>query len=508
MNLKKVKNKNLNFIFKKNKDFSFCNDEENDENENPNKTLISNSSSTKLADMIIEFNKKQIKTKENKSNNIDLLNQLVANRLIQENRFLKQELEIAKSNILIFEEKEYQYKNIIEHLNIINKEKDVSYKNIVSLIDNYKKRESDLNNKLSIYSKELMKKNKIINQLNKKIDEIKDKLNKYNIILTEKTRIIDALSRKKKLFSNQKELDLKNSNSKNFTSKSLKMINHNRKESDVYLFSREKTLNNLNSKYYDFNIMDNNSFHKKNSYGRLNTLDNFKIYEKLSLNNINTNCISDNNNFTTNTEVSNPLVKFIRKNSGVKKIINKNNNFIKNNCHLQSFRKNNSYKNVDYNSVNSSINKNQSSINNSLNLVGFKKPLEKKIYKNLKLNSDKREIKNMTLLPSTNKNKSNKNNCINNYNNNFSLMLNDEENYLLNNNSNLKDFNKNKKGTKIVRKFLINKRYNITNETSIPNMKMSNNQKKFKKIELNKYINYNTDINSNFSLRNITTEKK
>ena len=81
-----------------------------------------------------------------------------------------------------------------------------------------------------------MKKNKIINQLNKKIKEIKDKLNKYNII-TEKTRIIDALSRKKKLFSNQKELDIKNSNSKNFTSKSLKMINHNRKESDVYRFS-------------------------------------------------------------------------------------------------------------------------------------------------------------------------------------------------------------------------------------------------------------------------------
>ena len=122
--------KNLNFIFKQNKDFSFGNDEENDENENPNKTLISNSSSTKLADMIIEFNKKQIKTKENKSNNIDLLNQLVANRLIQENRFLKQELEIAKSNILIFEEKEYQYKNTIEHLNIINKKKDISYKNI------------------------------------------------------------------------------------------------------------------------------------------------------------------------------------------------------------------------------------------------------------------------------------------------------------------------------------------------------------------------------------------
>ena len=507
MNSKKVKKKNINLIFKQNKDFSFGNDEEIDENENPNKTLISNSSSTKLAEMIIEFNKKQTKIKNNKSNNVDLLNQLITNRLTQENIFLKQELEIAKSNILIFKEKEYQYKNTIEHLNIINKEKDISYKNIVSLIDNYKKRESDLNYKLSIYSKELMKKNNIINQLNKKIREIKEKLNKYNNILSEKSRIIDVLSRNKKIFSNKKELNLKNSNSHNFISKTLKMINHNKKESDVNLFSREKTLSNLNSKYCDFNGIDNNSIHKKNSYGRLNTLDNFKIYEKLSLNNINTNFILHNDNFAKNTEISNPLIKFLRKNSGYKKVLNQNNIYIKNISNLQSFRKNNSYKNVAYKSVNSSINKNQSSVNNSLNLVGFKKPLAKKIYKNLKLNSDNREIKNMIVLTSTNQKKSNKNNYMNNYYNN-SLMLNDEDNYLLKNNSNIKYFGKNKKRTKIVKKFSFNKRYNITEENSLPKMKMSNNQKKFRKIKLNKYINFNTDLNSNFSLSNIITEKK
>ena len=163
MNQKKEEKKNLNYIIQQNKDFSFRNDEENDENESLNLALISNSSSKKQVQNNIELSQSKKKIK-GKAENIDLLNQLIVNRLIQENKFIKQELEIAKSNILILEEKESQYKSTIEHINKINKEKEISYKNIMSLINSYKKRESELNQKISLYSKEIIKKNEIINK--------------------------------------------------------------------------------------------------------------------------------------------------------------------------------------------------------------------------------------------------------------------------------------------------------------------------------------------------------
>ena len=101
-----------------------------------------------------------------KAKKIDLYNQLLVNKLEQENKFLKEEIEIARSNILILEEKESQYKSTIEYINTINKEKDISYKNVVSLINNYKTREKQFNYKLSLYSQELNKKNKYQNKTN------------------------------------------------------------------------------------------------------------------------------------------------------------------------------------------------------------------------------------------------------------------------------------------------------------------------------------------------------
>ena len=157
MSLKKEEKKNLNYFIQKNKDFSFRNDEENNENESLNLALISNSSSKNQILNNIELsqgkNRKKGKTEK-------------------ENKFIKQELEIAKSNILILEEKESQYKSTIEHMNIINEEKEISYKNIMSLINSYKKREAELNQKISLYSKEIIKKNDIINKLNQKINLI------------------------------------------------------------------------------------------------------------------------------------------------------------------------------------------------------------------------------------------------------------------------------------------------------------------------------------------------
>ena len=520
MNTKKEEKKNLNYIIQQNKDFSFRNDEENDENESLNLALISNSSSKKQIQNNIELltNKNKIKGKTEKTNKIDILNQLIVNRLVQENKFIKQELEIAKSNILILEEKESQYKSTIEHMNIINKEKEISYKNIMSLINSYKKRESELNQKISLYSKELIKKNSIINKLSKKINTMNEQMSKLNNILSEKTNIINMLSRNRKNRFNSYDLNL---NDVDTISKSVNIINHNRKESDAKLHYREKTLSNINSKLYDFNNIDNNYINKKYSNERLNTLNNLNLnlHEKLDLNNninnnINNNYISDTSKYTNNTEISNRVTKLVRKKSGYKRIINnKNSNYSINIPNAQSLKKNNSYKNVGYNSVNSTINKNQNKINNSLNLIQYKK-IDNKIYQHINTNQGKRDLKKLIMISPTNRyrnansnNINNNSNNINDFNNNYnySLIVNNDDKYMGNNN-----IIKNKKGIKFNKKFLINKIISNNNENSNPNKTIKNVNKNNKKLEINKYFINNTDNTSlclNPSFRNIFTER-
>ena len=320
MKIGKEGEKNNNYFFKPNKDFSFRNDDINDENEDPNKTLVSNLSSKKLVQIKKETKKIQKKMKAKK---IDLYNQLLVNKLEQENKFLKEEIEIARSNILILEEKESQYKSTIEHINTINKEKDISYKNVVSLINNYKTREKQFNYKLSLYSQELKKKNKIINQLNIKINELNVQITNLKNILSEKNKLINLLSRKKRISPNPNDLSLKYDTNLT-TSKSLNIKNHNKKESDVKLHFREKSLTNLNKKYCDFNSITSNELDRKISHNRINTINNIKFYEKLNINNNSNNqFILENSNydFITNTEASNKVHKLIRKNSAYKKIM-------------------------------------------------------------------------------------------------------------------------------------------------------------------------------------------
>ncbi len=513
MNTKNEEKKSLNYIIQQNKDFSFRNDEENDENESLNLALISNSSSKKQVQNNIELsqNKKKIKGKTEKTNKIDILNQLIVNRLMQENKFIKQELEIAKSNILILEEKESQYKSTIEHMNTINKEKEISYKNIMSLINSYKKRESELNQKISLYSKELIKKNNIINKLDQKINTMNEQISKLNNILSEKMNIINILSRNRKNRFNSYDLNL---NDVDTISKSVNIINHNRKESDAKLHYREKTLSNINSKLYDFNNIDNNYINKKYSNERLNTLNNLNLHEKLNLNN-NNNYISDTSNFTNNTEISNRVTKLVRKKSGYKRVINsKNSNFSINIPNAQTLKKNNSYKNVGYNSVNSTINKNQNNINNSLNLIQYKK-IDNKIYQHINVNQGKRDLKKMIMISPTNRYKNtnsnninNKSNNINDFNNNYnySLIINNDDKNMSNNN-----IIKNKKGIRFNKKFLIDKIIsNNNNENLNPNKKNKNVNKSNKKLEINKYFINNTDNTSlclNPSFRNIFTER-
>ena len=490
--------KNLNYNLKPNKDFSFRNDDITDENENPNKTLISNSSSKKRMQINKETkrNSKKVSTKKN-----DMLNQLIVNRLIQENKFLKEELEIAKSNVLILEEKESQYKDKIDHINIINKEKEISYKKIMDLINNYKNRENQFNYKLSLYSKELMKKNKIINELNTKINEFKERIMTLKNILSEKNRIINYLSKNKKETFNlcNKSFNL---DSNNTISKSVNISNHNRKESDVKLYSREKTLSNLNYKFCDFNSANLSKLNKKISQNRINTINSMNLYEKLNINN-NSNYFpeNDNYNFNSNTEASNHVIKLVRKNSAYKKIMNSKNNVLKNIPNIQLIKKNNSYRNVGYNSVNSTINKNQNSINNSNNLNQYKKPTDIKLFKNLKLNSDKRELKKMITISPLNRYpemKLNKNNNQMNDYNNYPYLSLDEEKYLINKSNSKNDLNKNKSGNKF-----------HSNEYFIPksNNKNKNLIKNNRKIEINKLFISNERTNSYHSFGNIFTER-
>ena len=514
MNLKKEEKKNLNYIIQQNKDFSFRNDKENDENESLNLALISNSSSKKQVQNNIELSQSKKKIK-GKTENIDLLNQLIVNRLIQENKFIKQELEIAKSNILILEEKESQYKSTIEHINKINKEKEISYKNIMSLINSYKKRESELNQKISLYSKEIIKKNEIINKLNQKINIINEQMSKLNNILTEKMKIINILSRNRKNRFNSYDLNL-NESSNNTISKSVNIINHNRKESDAKLHYREKTLSNMNSKFDDFNNIDNIYINKKYSNERLNTLNNLNIYDEFNLNNnTNNKFISDIDSFNNNTEALKHVTKLVRKKSGYKKLINnKNNNIIKNIPNTQTLRKINSYKNVGYNSVNSTINKNQNYINNSLNLIQYKK-VGNKIYQHLNKNQSKKDLKKMIMISPSNRfkntNSFNINNNLTDFNNNYSSIVNKDDKYIVKNDDNKNNIYKNKKGIKFNKNLLINKiMRNNTNENVNPNKIIKNENKHSKKIEINKYFINNTDntcLSLNPSFRNNITER-
>ena len=514
MKIGKEGEKNNNYFFKPNKDFSFRNDDINDENEDPNKTLVSNLSSKKLVQIKKETKKIQKKMKAKK---IDLYNQLLVNKLEQENKFLKEEIEIARSNILILEEKESQYKSTIEHINTINKEKDISYKNVVSLINNYKTREKQFNYKLSLYSQELKKKNKIINQLNIKINELNVQISNLKNILSEKNKLINLFSRNKRISPNPYDISL-NCDSNLTISKSLNIKNHNKKESDIKLHYREKTLDNLNNKYYDFNSFTSNVIDRKISHNRINTINNMKFYEKLNINNNSNNknqYLFDNNNynFISNTETSNKVTQLVRKNSAYKKILNYKNNLLRNIPNLQLMRKNNSFKNIGYNSINSTINKNKNTMNNSINLISFKKPINKNLFKKLNLNSDKREIKQIMLLSPSNKyldlkynktNQTNKNNRqIIDYNN-LSYISNNERNYLSKINNKM-EFNK--KGKKFNKKYFFEKKVNTINDNPIPINKYKNENKNNRKIEINKFFISNVRTNSNSSFGNILTER-
>ena len=140
-------------------------EKKNNYNQNKIRILIKNNSNpNKLNQMkynrlnnntVNDININNIKEKQQnnkclfmRNNKIDSLNEITLNSLAQENNLLKKEIEIVKSNLIISDEKEQLHKRTIQQIKKMNKEKEISYKNSINIINEYKKREIGLINKI------------------------------------------------------------------------------------------------------------------------------------------------------------------------------------------------------------------------------------------------------------------------------------------------------------------------------------------------------------------------
>lgn len=524
-NKNETEKKNSNNKFKTNKDFSFSND---DENNNPNKIRLT-------IDKIISINNEKdnlfinenqnycsntVNSLYNNEKRADSLNQLTINRLIDENNLLKKEIEIVKSNLIISNEKELLHRKTIQKINKINKEKEKSYKNSMSLIDDYKKREKDLmiklkeyesdfnkkeeelNNELSILKNELFQKNKIINELQLNIQDLNKQILNLKKLLSEKTKILSLITKKN---SENWKVNRNNINDINCTphlatSKSCKNLDFkNDNNNEMKLKKRDNSLNNLKSY-----IMNNKFVSKTRGNNSLKFYQNTKNNVLLSANN--------SESYADNLEGLNDdnFVMHKKKNSFYKKLIPNKGNI--NNIRIQTLKKNNSYRNINHNSVYSTIKKNQnsfiessSSMNNNISLSGinlnqYKNLLDKKQIKQFKIKKD------MLSQWTRKANKESKRNNITEYNN-FSFKLNDDQN-IHKIFSNKKIINDGDIGQKIEdnNKLFHGKKNSIVN--SISNTKIKNECKKNRIIEINKFYLNNPNIISNSSYRNISYENQ
>ncbi len=524
-NQNETEKKNSNNKIKTNKDFSFSND---DENNNPNKIRLT-------IDKIISINNEKdnlfinenqnycsntVNSLYNNEKRADSLNQLTINRLIDENNLLKKEIEIVKSNLIISNEKELLHRKTIQKINKINKEKEKSYKNSMSLIDDYKKREKDLmiklkeyesdfnkkeeelNNELSILKNELFQKNKIINELQLNIQDLNKQILNLKKLLSEKTKILSLITKKN---SENWKVNRNNINDINCTphlatSKSCKNLDFkNDNNNEIKLKKRDNSLNNLKSY-----IMNNKFVSKTRGNNSLKFYQNTKNNVLLSANN--------SESYADNLEGLNDdnFVMHKKKNSFYKKLIPNKGNI--NNIRIQTLKKNNSYRNINHNSVYSTIKKNQnsfiessSSMNNNISLSGinlnqYKNLLDKKQIKQFKIKKD------MLSQWTRKANKESKRNNITEYNN-FSFKLNDDQN-IHKIFSNKKIINDGDIGQKIEdnNKLFHGKKNSIVN--SISNTKIKNECKKNRIIEINKFYLNNPNIISNSSYRNISYENQ
>jgi hypothetical protein len=288
----------------------------------------------------------------------------------------------------------------------------------------FNKKEEELNNEMSILKKELFQKNKIINELQLNIKDLQKQILNLKKLLSEKTKILSLITKKNAEEWKTKKNYINDNHCTPYlvTSKSCKNLDFkNDNKNEIKLKKRDNSLNNLKSY-----IMNKNAFCKTRGNNSL------KIYQKTKNNEL----LSANNNesYADNLEGLNDdnFVMHKRKNSFYKKLIPNKNNV--NSIRIQTLKKNNSYKNINYKSVYSTIKKNQNSLvessssmnnnNNSLsgiNLIQYKNSLDKKQIKQFK-------IKKEVLSQWTRKaNKELKKNNITEYNN-YSFKLNDGAN--------------------------------------------------------------------------------
>ena len=474
----------------------------------PNKLTIEKYNNLSNSNYINIKNEKKV----NKSlllNKKESLNEITLNSLARENKLLKKEIEIVKSNLIISDEKEKLHKNTLQKIKKINKENEITYKNSINLINEYKKRENELinkinnlenecnlqeeklekiNNELSMYKKDILNKNETISELNIKINDLNEQITKLKKIINQKNNIICAILKK-------------NRNVIRVSGNSLKHIDS---------LTMSKSCNNIVSKKIDFKInkkdKNNNDYNSFKNKEEGNTNDILFYID----NNINNNIINNiNKDFEKN---ENKNIKLIEKNSCYKKINHNKTHNNQNSLKLNSIKKNYSYNILNYNSLNYSIPKikeiNINYINKkktkSKHVFSFKNSFNKDILKTDRNNNDDIEEiylnkNSLQISPKTKKIEKNlKRNNILEFNN-YSFFLSDigksQPNKLIYIND---EVAKNKKNnySNTIANTLCNKKNKIENAKGI-------NPKKNKLFEINKkFSSKSPSFISNLSLKN------
>ena len=393
------------------------------------------------------------------------INEITMNCLERENSFLKKEIEIVKSNLIISDKREQINKKTIQEIKKMNKKRDNSYKNMINMINEYKTKEIDFVNKIKeieneskikeekltndiyFYKQELINKYEIIKELNNKIEELNESILNLKKIINEKNRILLFLTKK------NKSQRFKRTNSINNIFNARTMVS-------------SKSCGNIISKIIDFKNTNNSS-------------NIIRHNSKTGLKQI---LLNDDNNKDKN-------IKIIKKQSYIKKRIPNNNKKYneQNNKILRKYYSNRNINEYNNNSLNYSLKNIEKSLNTNINISSNEKNVPDKI------NTEEIMINNDNIFLSENKrDKKEKFKHIKEIKN-YSLILNDLE--------------KHKNQIKLLKEIAKNKNINYCNtagnkKSKPENMKGLYSQKN-KLIEINKNFTSNPSFISNISFKSI-----
>jgi hypothetical protein len=393
------------------------------------------------------------------------INEITMNCLERENSFLKKEIEIVKSNLIISDKREQINKKTIQEIKKMNKKRDNSYKNMINMINEYKTKEIDFVNKIKeieneskikeekltndiyFYKQELINKDEIIKELNNKIEELNESILNLKKIINEKNRILLFLTKK------NKSQRFKRTNSINNIFNARTMVS-------------SKSCGNIISKIIDFKNTNNSS-------------NIIRHNSKTGLKQI---LLNDDNNKDKN-------IKIIKKQSYIKKRIPNNSKKYndQNSRILRKYYSNRNINEYNNNSLNYSLKNIEKSLNTNINISSNEKIAQDKI------NTEEIMINNDNIFLSENKrDKKEKFKHIKEIKN-YSLILNDLE--------------KHKNQIKLLKEIAKNKNINYCNtagnkKSKPENMKGLYSQKN-KLIEINKNFTSNPSFISNISFKSI-----